>query len=109
MKEDNRMSANDEQVKHLDSERFGEVIKDFENGIKEYERIIDGVKTSTTKLFLFWQGEGKKQFEKDYTKIYRQLEDVSDVLYDLRDALVDAQAAYIKTDEEIAKLASTQS
>ena len=103
------MADTGEQVKHLDSERFGEVIKDFENGIKEYERIIDGVKTATSTLFIYWQGEGKKQFEKDYTTIYRQLEDVSDVLYDLRDALVDAQAAYIKTDEEIAKLASTQS
>ena len=45
----------------------------------------------------------KTQFEKDYNVIYLCLKDISEIMYELRDALIDAEAEYIKTDEECAK------
>lgn len=59
-------------------------------------------------MFLKWQGEGKNQFEKDYNTIYQQLSDIGDIMYELYDALIDAQAAYIQADEEAAKLLTIQ-
>lgn len=46
----------------------------------------------------------KAQFEKDYTTIYRQLTDIADIMYELHDALIEAEAAYIQADEEAAKM-----
>lgn len=51
---------------------------------------------------------GKNQFEKDYNTIYQQLSDIGDIMYELYDALIDAQAAYIQADEEAAKLLTIQ-
>ena len=80
----------------------------FKTGIEEYNRIKNGVKSTTNDLFLKWQGEGKNQFEKDYNTIYQQLSDIGDIMYELYDALIDAQAAYIQADEEAAKLLTIQ-
>ena len=51
-----------------------------------------------------WTGEGKTQFEKNYNTLYRQLTDIADIMYELYEALIDAEAAYIQADEETAKM-----
>ena len=48
-------------------------------------------------------GEGAAQFEKDYRLIYQQLDDILDLMYDLYNGLIEAQAAYLKTDQELSK------
>lgn len=100
------MADSDIQVTHIDSNKFGTAIDAFTKGIKEYEDIISGVKDTTQTLSNNWKGKGYTQFQKDYITIFRQLEDISEVMYDLRDALVECQAAYITTDDQVAKMAS---
>lgn len=100
--------ADSSNVQHLDTSKFSSTIATFKTGIEEYNRIKNGVKSTTNDLFLKWQGEGKTQFEKDYNTIYQQLSDIGDIMYELYDALIDAQAAYIQADEEAAKLLTIQ-
>ena len=91
-------------VTYLYTKTFTETINTFKRSISEYENIKLKVEQTTNTLFFNWQGEGKTQFEKDYTTLYRQLTDITDIMYELYEALIDAEAAYIQADEEAAKL-----
>ena len=75
----------------------------MKTAIAEYISIKDDVRDTTTNLFINWEGQGRSQFEKDYNIIFRQLSDIEDVLYDLRDTLIEAEATYIKADQALAK------
>lgn len=91
-------------VTYLNTKTFSETIDIFKNCISEYDNIKLKVERTTDELFVNWQGEGKTQFEKDYRTLYRQLTDITDIMYELYEALIDAKAAYIQADEEAAKL-----
>lgn len=90
-------------IRELDTDKMNLARLSFESGIKEYISIKTNVELSTTELFLHWKGKGKTQFEKDYTTIYRQLTDIEDILYELYNALIDAESTYISVDQEISK------
>ena len=90
-------------IRHLNTSKMDSAIKAFQEGIKEYNDIRTKVELVTTSLFMHWQGKGKKQFEKDYTTIYRQLTDIEDILYELYNALIDGESTYISTDQQISK------
>ena len=90
-------------VTYLNTNQFTDTVKDFKEAAKEYNEIKFCIEKTTNALFLNWQGEGKKQFEKDYLVIYQQLSDIAEILYELRDAIIDAQAQYVLVDDEIAK------
>lgn len=90
-------------VNYLDTNKFSDAINAFKQGVEKYNGIKHSVQSKTVQLMASWDGEGATQFDKDYEVIYKQLDDLADVLYDLYDALIDAQAAYIKTDEALAK------
>lgn len=91
-------------VTYLDTKKFSEVVDIFNKEIETYNDIKSDVEKITNALFKDWQGKGKTQFEKDYTTIYQQLTDIADIMYELYNALIDAQAAYIQADEEAAKM-----
>ncbi|SDI35940.1 WXG100 family type VII secretion target [Pseudobutyrivibrio sp. 49] len=90
-------------LEYLDSKAFGAAIEKFSKGVTTYNDIIEGIKTTTSTLLENWKGEGRTQFEKDYNVIFLQLKDIGDILYDLRDALISAQAEYETTDDTYAK------
>lgn len=90
-------------VEYLESQKLLDAANSINECIKEYNGIIKRITNTTNDLLGSWYGEGKTEFEKDYTTIYQQLSDISDIMYDLYDALVDADATYVQTDEEIAK------
>lgn len=92
------------KVKHLNTKKFESTIAAFKSGIEDYNGIKSDVEKTTNALFNDWQGKGKSQFEKDYTTIYQQLTDIADIMYELYEALIDAEAAYIQADEEAAKM-----
>lgn len=91
-------------VNFLDTNKFSEVIAIFKKEIETYNDIKSDVEKTTNALFKDWQGKGKTQFEKDYTTIFQQLTDIADIMYELYNALIDAQAAYIQADEDAAKM-----
>ncbi|MGN0487682.1 MAG: WXG100 family type VII secretion target [Ruminococcus sp.] len=90
-------------VKHIDSQKLVDAANQIDASIKDYNNVIKKISTTTTNLVSDWYGEGKTAFEKDYSTIYQQLSDVAEIMYDLYDAIVDAAATYVQTDEEIAK------
>lgn len=90
-------------VKYLESQKLLDAANTLNSCISDYNDVISKITSKTDQLLLTWFGEGKTAFEKDYSTIYRQLEDISEVMYDLYDSLVDADATYVQTDEEIAK------
>lgn len=91
-------------VQHLDTEKFANTISTLKKSIAEYNDIKNEIKVTTDTLFEDWTGEGKTQFQKDYATLFRQLTDIADIMYELYDTLVEAEATYIKADEEAAKL-----
>lgn len=92
------------KVTFLDTNKFSSTISAFKSGIEDYNNIKNGVERTSNTLLESWEGKGKTQFEKDYTTIYRQMEDIADIMYELYDALVDAQSVYVLADEEAAKM-----
>ena len=96
------MSSNG-NVTYLNTNQFTDTVKAFKEAAKKYNEIKFGIENTTNALFFNWQGEGKKQFEKEYLVIYQQLSDIAEILYELRDAVIDAQAQYVLADDKIAK------
>lgn len=90
-------------VEYLETQRLLDAANKLDGCLKEYTSVMKRISTVTNDLIASWYGEGRKEFEKDYSTIYQQLTDISEVMYDLYDALVDADATYVKTDKEIAK------
>ena len=90
-------------VQFLDTNQFSETVRDISQAITKYNEIIGTVKSQTDRLRTSWEGEGETQFEKDYMTIYRQLNDISDILYELYNDIVDAQVAYLEADAATAK------
>ena len=85
-------------VKHLNTVNFNDTILAYNTHIKEFEEIVRGVKSTANELLVHWQGKGKTAFEKDFNQVQLNLEDISDIMYDLRNALTDSHAEYIKND-----------
>ena len=100
---DNSTASAGAHVDYLDSSGFDEAIKAFETACNKYKDIKSSVERETASLLSVWEGEGAAQFEKDYRLIYQQLADILDWMYDLYNGLIEAQAAYLKTDQELSK------
>lgn len=90
-------------VTYLDSQKLLDAANTLDACIADYVDLVKRISQETQALLNEWHGKGKEEFDKDYTTIYRQLSDISDVMYELYDALVDADATYVQTDEDIAK------
>lgn len=93
----------DPRLEYLASDGFIDAIEAFKIACDNYKDIKKKVRDSTNELLNRWEGEGATQFEKDYTLIYGQLEDILDLMLELHDGLIDAQAEYLKTDAALAK------
>ncbi len=94
------MSGN---VRHLDTVEFQATVTQYETHIKTFEGIIEDVGKITDTLLDNWKGKGCKAFETDSGQVQLNLKDISEIMYDLRDALVEAEAEYMKTDLELSK------
>ena len=90
-------------VKHLDTANFNDTMSAYASFIKQYEDIVRGVNTAASTMVDNWRGKGRNAFEKDYKQVQQNLKDISDIMYDLRDALINAHAEYMKTDSALSK------
>ena len=88
---------------YLDSQKLLDAAKKIDTNIVKYQEIIRNVNKVSNDLISSWRGEGRNEFEKDYNVIYRQMEDINDIMLDLYNALVDSDASYVQGDENIAK------
>lgn len=90
-------------VTHLSTVNFNDTIHAYEEHIKTFESIVDGVNRATDHLIRNWKGKGCGAFEKDCKQVQLNLNDIKDIMYNLRKALTDAHAEYIKNDLATAK------
>lgn len=97
------MAENAGYVKHLNTDVMYDAVQGFDEAIKVYEDRVSDLKNIMDKLLKTWEGDGKDEFEKDYKTFAYQLQDLMDVLLDLRKGLVDAETAYIETDSAVSK------
>lgn len=90
-------------VRHLEVDGLKDTGLNFKSSIKKFEGYVNAMQSYTNTLLKTWDGKGRDQFETQYTLMEKQLKDISDVLYEIYKALVDAQAAYIDADEAVGK------
>lgn len=95
--------AGTETVNHLDTRSFEEAITAFSGYITDFERIVSDVRSIHREMLKNWEGEGRKAFEKDCNQVQLNLKDLSDIMYELRDALINAQTEYIQKDAAVSK------
>lgn len=92
----------------VNTESINECRKAFDDAMTAYKNHKDDIKGIVDDLLDHWEGDGRKAFEKDYKLLTRQLEDLMDVLLDLRKGIVDAEAQFIEADTQVGKnIAST--
>lgn len=90
-------------VNHLDTKSFAETIAAFSGYISDFEGIVSGVRDIYKEMLGSWEGEGRRAFEKDCNQVQLNLKDLSDVMYELRDALIDAQVKFVEKDAAVSK------
>lgn len=90
-------------VTHLDTIHFSETRTAYANYIKQFESIVQGVNRAADTMIAHWKGKGRNAFEKDCRQVQLNLKDITEIMYDLRDALVDAEAEYVKSDAALSK------
>lgn len=90
-------------VTHLDTVHFNDTRTAYANYIRQFEEIVRSVNTATQTVIGHWKGKGSSAFEEDCRQVQLNLKDITDIMYDLRDALTDAEAEYVKSDAAVAK------
>lgn len=96
-------------VKYLDVSGITDACKEFRDKIEIYDECVTGMESETNKVLANWTGKGRNQFETQMNLMKSQLDDISEILYDIYNALLDAETAYIDEDQEVAKQISTKS
>lgn len=90
-------------VKHLDTGSFNDTIQAYETYIARFEEIVRAVNNTAATMVGHWEGKGRDAFEKDCRTVQMNLKDISEIMYDLRDALTDAHADYMESDSALSK------
>lgn len=73
-------------------------IKDI---VASYKEVNYEVSQITSKIKENWVGEGRNEFESQYNLLIKKIDDFGDTLYDIYDALVEAEAAYEESDDSL--------
>jgi len=87
----------------LDTKYFSDTIAAYTNYIKQFEGIVRDVNKTNNRMIDNWKGKGCSAFEKDCKQVQLNLKDISDVMNELRLALINAQNDYSDTDTGLAK------
>lgn len=90
-------------VEYLEVKGITDACKAFQDKIKVFDSCVLEMDSATNDALRSWVGKGRNQFETQMNLMKSQLEDISEVLYEIYDALVDAEAAYIDEDEAVSK------
>lgn len=90
-------------VEYLDSIKLTEAANTLNKNLEIFKNQMMTINNQTNALIITWKGKGCEEFEKDFYTVYQQLSDISEIMYELYSSLVDANATYIQTDEELGK------
>lgn len=90
-------------VEYLDVNGITQAAKTFRENIDDFDNCVIEMDKATNNVLRNWVGRGRNQFETQMSLMKRQLDDISEGLYDIYNALVDSETAYIDEDEAVAK------
>ena len=90
-------------VEHLDTSGFEDACNKFKESGRAYTASLKRLEKASNALLDSWDGKGRKEYEYQYKLLKGKLEDISDDLYDMYDALLEAKVTYMEADEEMAK------
>jgi WXG100 family type VII secretion target len=90
-------------VVKLDTSGFESACKSFENGTKEFDDLVERFRNASEALLQSWDGKGGNEFEYQYNLLKGKLKDISEDLYEIYEALLEAEVAYSEADDEMAK------
>lgn len=80
-----------------------ELALQFRDSIHQFESYRNKLDTISQNLMETWEGKGRNKFETQYYILRGQFKDISDELYDIYDALIGAETAYLDADNAISK------
>ena len=90
-------------VQYLDVKGITDAAIQFRNSIGEFDNCVIEMDKATNDVLRNWIGKGRNQFDTQIGLMKRQLDDISEGLYDIYNALVDSEEGYIDEDEAVAK------
>lgn len=96
-------------IEYISLKEIGETREAFKKSIKTFEGYVKTVNSAADKLNGSWDGKGSKSFVKEFSLMKTALDDISDILYEVYEAILDAETAYIDADEAVAKQISADS
>lgn len=96
-------------VKYLDVSGITEASKQFRDKITVFDECVTKMERETNNITRDWIGDGSNQFQTQMSLMTSQLEDISEVLYEIYESLLDAETAYIDQDVEVSKQFSINS
>ncbi len=90
-------------VEYLDVNGITNAAIAFRSNIHKFDRCVMSMDRATNNVLSNWVGKGRNQFETQMSLMKSQLDDISEGLYDIYNALVDSEKGYIDEDEAVAK------
>lgn len=85
----------------IDTEAINEAHTAIKAIVEAYKTINYDVSTNTTNVKAEWVGKGLNEFEAQYNILISKIDDFREVLEEIYDALVDAEAQYEAADDEL--------
>lgn len=86
---------------NIDTQKIYNAHRQIKTIVSSYKEVNREVSDITLKIQENWVGKGRNEFESQYKLLIRKIDDFGDVLQDIYDALVDAEAGYEETDDTI--------
>lgn len=90
-------------VKSLDTSGFTDATQAASDAISAFNETLKTMQSVTNAILDSWVGKGRNEFATQVSLINGKLGDISDELYDLYDAIVQAEKTYIDADQALAK------
>lgn len=87
---------------HIETEKIKKAHETIRNLVHTYDQELrPGVTAITLKAKQNWVGKGRNEFESQYNLIIRKIEDLGDVLNEIYQGLVNAEADYATEDNDL--------
>ena len=93
-------------VRRLDTANFGDTIASYERHLNEFCEIVTGVRETVRHLTNNWKGRGANAFETDSRQVQLNLQDITEIMQEMKETLEKAYDEYKAADSELSTIFS---
>ncbi|MCM1543139.1 MAG: WXG100 family type VII secretion target [Blautia sp.] len=86
---------------NIDTSVIYDVHRQIKEIVESYKEVNIRVTAITAEVNENWVGKGHNEFQSQYNLLIKKIDDFGDTLKDIYDALVEAEASYEDTDDDI--------